>query len=206
MSELIDASGVVAPYLDRYGYAAVFGALLLEAFGLPLPGETALIAGAALAAEDKLHLAPLLACAWLAAMLGDNIGFAIGRFGGRRLIVRYGAKIGITESCLARVEAVFRRYGGAVVLVARFFALLRQLNGIVAGTVGMGWWRFLSYNAVGAALWVSAWGFGVYYFGQTLGHVLTRIHGLGYVMGLLALILIVAYIALYGWRRGRAPG
>ena len=160
MSELIDASGVVAPYLDRYGYAAVFGALLLEAFGLPLPGETALIAGAALAAEDKLHLAPLLACAWLAAVLGDNIGFAIGRFGGRRLIVRYGAKIGITESRLARVEALFRRYGGAVVLVARFFALLRQLNGIVAGTVGMGWWRFLSYNAVGAALWVSAWGFG----------------------------------------------
>ena len=101
---------------------------------------------------------------------------------------------------------MFRRYGGAVVLVARFFALLRQLNGIVAGTVGMGWWRFLSYNAVGAALWVSAWGFGMYYFGQTLGHVLTRIHGLGYVMGLLALILIVACIVLYGWRRGRAPG
>jgi membrane protein DedA with SNARE-associated domain len=206
LSELHDAGSLVAPYLDRYGYAAVFGALLLEAFGLPLPGETALIAGAALAGEGKLHLAPLLACAWLAAVLGDNIGFAIGRFGGRRLIVRYGAKIGITESRLVRVEAVFRRYGGAVVLVARFFALLRQLNGIVAGTVGMGWWRFLSYNAVGAALWVSAWGFGVYYFGQTLGHVLTRIHGLGYVIGLLALILIVGSIALYGWRRGRAPG
>jgi membrane protein DedA with SNARE-associated domain len=206
LSELHDASGLVAPYLDRYGYAAVFGALLLESFGLPLPGETALIAGAALAAQTKLHLAPLLAGAWLAAVLGDNIGFAIGRFGGRRLIVRYGAKIGITESRLARVEAVFRRYGGAVVLVARFFALLRQLNGIVAGTVGMGWWRFLSYNAVGAALWVGAWGFGVYYFGQTLGHVLARTHGLGYVIGLLALILIVACIALYGWRRGRAPG
>ena len=206
MSELIDASGVIAPYLDRYGYAAVFGALLLEAFGLPLPGETALIAGAALAAEDKLHLAPLLACAWLAAVLGDNIGFAIGRFGGRRLIVRYGTKIGITESRLAKVEAFFQRYGGEVVLVARFFALLRQLNGIVAGTVGMVWWRFLSYNALGAALWVSAWGFGVYYFGQTLGHVLTRVHGLGYVIGLLALILIVACIALYGWRRGRSPG
>ena len=145
----------------------MFGALLLELFGLPLPGEAMLIAGAALAAEGGLHLAPLLACAWFAAVLGDNIGFAIGHFGGRRLIVRYGARIGITESRLAAVEAFFRRYGGGVVLVARFFALLRQLNGIVAGSVGMGWWRFLAYNAVGAALWVSAWGFGVYYFGQT---------------------------------------
>jgi membrane protein DedA with SNARE-associated domain len=92
------------------------------------------------------------------------------------------------------------------VLVARFFALLRQLNGIAAGTVGMSWWRFLAYNAVGAALWVSAWGFGVYYFGETLGHVITRIHGLGYLIGLLALILIVGCIAFYGWRRGRTPG
>ena len=149
------------PICDRYGYAAVVGALLLqESFGLPLPGETMLIAGAALAAEGKLRLAPLLACAWLAAMLGDNIGFAIGRFGGRRLIVRYGGKIGVTESRLASVEGVFRGMAAAVVLVARFFAVVRQLNGIVAGTVGMGWWRFLACNAVGAALWVSTWDFG----------------------------------------------
>lgn len=206
MSELHDAIGPAAPYLHRYGYAAVFGALLLESFGLPLPGETMLIAGAALATEGELHLIPLLACAWLAAVLGDNVGFAIGRFGGRRLVVGHGARIGITESRLARVEAFFRRYGGEVVLVARFFAVLRQLNGIVAGSVGMGWGRFLAFNAVGAALWVSAWGFGVYYFGQTLGHVIARVHGLGYVIGLLALILIVGGIALYARPRGRAPG
>ena len=89
-------------------------------------------------------------------MLGDNIGYAVGRFGGRRLIVRYGARIGLTESRLAMVEAFFQRHGGEVVLVARFFAVLRQLNRIVAGSVGMGWWRFLAYNAVGAALWVCA--------------------------------------------------
>jgi membrane protein DedA with SNARE-associated domain len=205
VSELHDAIGLAAPYLNRYGYAAVFGALLLESFGLPLPGEAMLIAGAALAAEGELHLLPLLVCAWLAAVLGDNIGFAIGHFGGRRLIVRHGARIGITEPRLARVEMFFQRYGGGVVLVARFFALLRQLNGIVAGSVGMSWWRFLAYNAVGAALWVGAWGFGAYRFGQSLGHAMGRIHGLGYVLGLLALILLVAGIALHGWRRGRAP-
>jgi membrane protein DedA with SNARE-associated domain len=212
LSDLHDALALVLPWLDRYGYAAVMGALLLESFGLPLPGETMLIAGAALAAEGELHLAPLLICAWLAAVLGDNIGFAIGHFGGRALVVRYGARIGITERRLASVEGFFRRFGGQVVLVARFFAVVRQLNGIVAGTAGMGWWRFLAYNAAGAALWVSAWGFGVYYFGQSLAHVVARLHGLGYVIGLIALIAIVAAIVLHGRRRrreglgGRAPG
>jgi membrane protein DedA with SNARE-associated domain len=200
LSDLHETLALVAPYLDRYGYAAVAGALLLESFGLPLPGEAMLIAGAALAADGELRLAPLLLCAWLAAVVGDNIGFAIGRFGGRRLVLRYGAGIGITESRLARVEGFFHRYGGQVVLLARFFALVRQLNGIVAGTAGMGWWRFLAFNAAGAALWVSAWGFGVYYFGQSLAHVVARLHGLGYVIGVIALSAIVAAIVLHGRR------
>jgi membrane protein DedA with SNARE-associated domain len=206
VTDLHDALALVAPYLERYGYAAVVGALLLESFGLPLPGETMLIAGAALAAEGRLHLVPLLASAWFAAVLGDNIGFAIGRFGGRALILRYGARIGLTEARLARVEGFFRRFGGEVVLGARFFAVVRQLNGLVAGTAGMGWWRFLAYNAAGAALWVGAWGLGVYYFGRSLGHVVARLHGLGYALGLLALALIVAAVALHGRRRRQAPG
>jgi membrane protein DedA with SNARE-associated domain len=211
VSELQDSLALVAPYLDRYGYAAVAGALLLESFGLPLPGETMLIAGAALAAEGELHLAPLLICAWLAAVLGDNVGFAIGRFGGRALVVRYGARIGITESRFASVESFFHRFGGQVVLVARFFALVRQLNGIVAGTAGMRWWRFLAYNAAGAALWVTAWGFGVYHFGQSLGHVVARLHGAAYAIGLVALLAIVAWLAHYRRRHRtglgrRAPG
>jgi membrane protein DedA with SNARE-associated domain len=204
VSDLHHALAIVAPYLHRYGYAAVVGALLLESFGLPLPGEAMLIAGAALAADGELRLGPLLLWAWLAAVLGDNIGFAIGRFGGRRLILRYGARIGITERRFARVEAFFRRFGAQVVLVARFFAVLRQLNGLVAGTAGMGWWRFFAFNALGAALWVSAWGLGVYYFGQSLGHAAARLHGLHYVIGLLALALIVAAIALHARRHGRA--
>jgi membrane protein DedA with SNARE-associated domain len=205
VSELHDAIGLATPYLHRYGYAAVFGALLLESFGLPLPGEAMLIAGAALAAEGELHLLPLLFCAWLAAVLGDNIGFAIGHFGGRRLIVRHGARIGITEPRLARVERFFRRYGGQVVLVARFFALLRQLNGIVAGTVGMSWWRFLAYNAVGAALWVCAWGIGVYTIGERLGALAPWVHRLGYLAIGLAAMVLAAAVVLHGRRRGRAP-
>ncbi len=205
MSELHDAIGLAAPYLDRYGYAAVFGVLLLESFGLPLPGEAMLIAGAALAAEGELHLFPLLACAWLAAVIGDNIGFAIGHFGGRRLIVRHGARIGITESRLARVETFFRRYGGQVVLVARFFALLRQLNGIVAGSVGMSWWRFLAYNAVGAALWVSVWGVGVYTLGERLGALAPWVHRLGYLAIGMAALAVTAGIVVHARQRGRSP-
>jgi membrane protein DedA with SNARE-associated domain len=203
LSDLHETLALVAPYLDRYGYAAVAGALLLESFGLPLPGEAMLIAGAALAADGELRLAPLLLCAWLAAVVGDNIGFAIGRFGGRRLVLRYGAGIGITESRLARVEGFFHRYGGQVVLLARFFALVRQLNGIVAGTAGMSWWRFLAFNGAGAALWVSAWGGGVYFFGQSLGQLAARFHGAAYAIGTLALLAIVAAIALHGRRHAR---
>ena len=195
MSQLHDAIGLVAPHLDHYGYAAVFGALLLESFGLPLPGETMLIAGALLAAQDGMRLVPLLITASGAAVLGNNIGYAVGRFGGRRLIVRYGARIGLTESRLAMVEAFFQRHGGEVVLVARFFAVLRQLNRIVAGSVGMGWWRFLAYNAVGAALWVCAWSIGVYTLGERLGALAPWIHRLGYLaLGLAALVLAAGII------------
>jgi membrane protein DedA with SNARE-associated domain len=113
---------LAAPYIDRYGYTGVFGGIPLESFGVPMPGEALLIASAVLATKGTLHLVPLLAWAWVAAVLGDNIGYGIGRFGGRRLILRYGQPIGITETRLAKIEAFSHRWGGEVVLVARFFA------------------------------------------------------------------------------------
>ena len=156
----------VKPYLDHYGYWALFGAILLENFGLPVPGETLLIASALLASQGKMHIVPLLVTACIAAITGDNIGYAIGRFGGRRLVFRYGRYVFITEERLQKAEGFFRRYGGAVVVMARFFAVLRQLNGIVAGTAKMSWWRFLLYNMLGAALWVTFWGTLFYELGE----------------------------------------
>jgi membrane protein DedA with SNARE-associated domain len=133
-------------------------------------------------------------------VLGDNIGFAIGHFGGRRLVVRYGARIGITDARLDKVEKFFERFGGEVVLVARFFAIARQLNGIVAGTVGMSWWRFLVYNAIGAALWVGAWGGGVYALGERLEAFAPWFHRFGYLaLGLVVLALVAG--AVLHWRR-----
>jgi membrane protein DedA with SNARE-associated domain len=197
MPDLPHALADLAPYLEHYGYFAVFGGLLLESFGLPLPGESLLIAGAALASQGALHLIPLLVTAWGAAVLGDNIGYAIGRFGGRRLILRHGRHIGITERRLVRVEKFFGRYGAGVVLAARFFAVLRQLNGLVAGAAGMGWWRFLAYNALGAAVWVGVWGIGVYVLGHDLRGLVPWVHGFGYA--LLAAGAIAIGLLLAGW-------
>lgn len=200
MTGLPEPLAGIVPWLDQYGYFAVFGGILLESFGVPLPGETMLIAGALLAAKGGLHLVPLLACAWVAAVTGDNIGFAIGHYGGRRLVVRYGGRIGITNPRLDKVERFFERFGAEVVLVARFFELARQLNGIVAGSVGMNWWRFLIYNGIGAVLWVGVWGSGVYALGEQLGGLLPWIRRFGYAaIGMLALVLI-AGVVLH-WRR-----
>ena len=156
----------VRPYLDHYGYWAIFGALLLENFGMPVPGETLLIASALLASQGRMDIVSLLLTACAAAITGDNIGYAIGRFGGRRLVFRYGRYVFITEERLQKAEGFFRNYGGAVVVMARFIAGLRQLNGIVAGTAKMSWWRFLIYNMLGAALWVSFWGMLFYELGE----------------------------------------
>ena len=163
MSDLLTT---IRPYLAQYGYWALFGAILLETFGMPVPGETLLIAAALLASQGEMHLVPLLLIACVAAVTGDNIGYAIGRFGGRKLVLRYGNYVLISEERLQKAEEFFRRYGGAVVVVARFVAVLRQLNGIVAGTVKMNWHRFLTYNILGAVLWVSFWTMLFYKLGE----------------------------------------
>lgn len=143
--------------LDHFGYLAVGGLVLIESFGIPAPGETVLITGAIAAGAGRLDVYLVAAVALVAAVCGDSIGYAIGRFGGRRIVLRYGRYVGITRPRLAKVERLFDRHGGGIVTVARFVEGLRQFNGIVAGTSGMRWWRFLMFNALGAVLWVSAW-------------------------------------------------
>lgn len=204
MNGLAHYLAVVGPYLQEYGYPAIFVGVLFESFGLPVPGESMLIVGAALASEGSMHLVPVLGAAWGAAVLGDNIAYAIGRFGGRRLVLRFGHRLGLTELRLAVVEGFFGRHGGKLVVVARFFELLRQLNGIVAGMAHMSWWRFLGYNALGAALWVGVWGYGVYEFGHDLPLLLPWVHRFGHValaIGLIVLVAVAGYFYLGKQRR-----
>ncbi len=163
---------LASPYLHQYGYFAVFGMVLVEGFGMPAPGQTMIIAGGLLAARGDMHIAVLVMVAWTAAVLGDNIGYAIGRYGGRKLVLRHGGRAGLRAAHLEHVERFFARYGGGIVIVARFLEVLRQLNGVVAGFGGMSWSRFLVFNALGAALWVGVWGYGVYRLGQHMEQVL----------------------------------
>lgn len=147
----------LAPALDHYGYLAVGGLVTLEDFGVPVPGETILIAAAVYAGAGRLNIVAVGLIAAVAAIIGDNIGYAIGFFGGRTLVLRFGKYVMLTAERLRRAEDFFDRYGGIVVAGARFAEGLRQANGIVAGTIRMSWPRFLAFNALGAALWTGVW-------------------------------------------------
>ena len=197
--------GGVEYAIHDYGYAAVSGGLVLENFGLPVPGEMLLISGATAAAQGTLDIVPLLLLAWAAAVTGQTIGWAIGYWGGHRLLARHGGRVGITAAQLARVESVFDRYGDLVVIFARFIVVLRQLNGIVAGTLEMGWARFLILNAIGAALWVGWWGLLAYWLGhRVLGfaHSIGRIEPMLFALAALVLIAVAARLV---WRRRCRP-
>lgn len=188
---------IAQPYLNDYGYAAIFALVLVESFGIPAPGESIIIAGAFLAARGQMNIVIMLSVAWTAAVVGDNIGFAIGHFGGRHLITHRGRYVGIKEHHLAKVEHFFERFGGVIVVFARFVEVLRQLNGVVAGTMGMPWWRFVTYNAIGAALWVGVWGMGIYFLGRHMEKVLDALSSVEpYLIGggIMALILGAVYI------------
>ncbi|MFT3974148.1 MAG: DedA family protein [Amaricoccus sp.] len=143
--------------VSQLGAPALFVTLTLESLGAPVPGESAVIAASAAASRGELDIRAVAVAAFAGAVLGDNIGFLIGRKLGRRTVVRYGSRFGVTDAAFDRVEAVARRWGPLMVVAARFVVLLRQLNGIVAGTTGMAWPRFLAANALGAALWVGLW-------------------------------------------------
>ncbi|HVS58557.1 MAG TPA: DedA family protein [Candidatus Saccharimonadales bacterium] len=154
----------LAPTIDHYGYVAVGGLIMLEDFGVPAPGETILIAAAVFAGIGELNIFLVILVALAGAIIGDNIGFAIGDFGGRPLVERFGKYVFLTKKRLDEAEAFFNRNGGRVVVVARFIEGLRQLNGIIAGISEMKWLRFIMFNTIGAGLWVGLWSM-VGYFG-----------------------------------------
>lgn len=147
----------IAPVINHYGYFAVGGLVTLEDFGVPVPGETALLAASVFAGLGHLNIVLVGVVGLVAAVVGDNIGFLIGRYGGRQLLVRYGRYVTLTPARLEKAERYLDDHGGWIVAVARFIEGLRQLNGLLAGSVGMDWPRFLFFNVIGAALWVGVW-------------------------------------------------
>lgn len=154
------------PLVRQFGLPGLFADVFLEALGLPLPGETLIIVASGLAGLGQLNIYAVALTVFAAAVAGDNVGYLIGRKLGRPLIVRHGSRFGVTQERLAKVEDLIQRRGPLLVASARFFVVLRQLNGIAAGTAGMHWLKFLVANAVGAALWVGFWTTLAYHFGK----------------------------------------
>jgi membrane protein DedA with SNARE-associated domain len=150
----------VAGPIDHYGYWAIALLLLLENIGVPVvPGEFALIAGAIFAGTRRagLNVEVLGVIAVICCFAGAEIGYAIGRLGGRALVLRYGRYAFVREHHLDRAQAAVTKYGGILVVIARFIVGLREFNGIIAGVTGMQGRRFGIYNGIGAALWVAVW-------------------------------------------------
>lgn len=159
---------VIEPYIAAYGSLALFLIIYLESMGAPVPGESLVVGSSVLAANGYVELVPALLAIYCGAVLGDLTGYGIGRFGGRRLLLRYGSLIRITPKRVAEFEKMFGTRDFYIVLVARFFIILRQLNGLIAGSVKMPWPRFMAANMLGAALWTLAWGTGPYIFSRLI--------------------------------------
>ena len=163
---------------QNYGYLGVALAIGLESMGVPVPGETALIAAALYAGKTQaLNIWVLILFASAGAILGDNIGYWIGRELGFRVLLRYGSFIGLTESRIKLGEYLFQRHGGKIVFFGRFVALLRSLAALMAGLNQMSWPRFVVFNAAGAILWATSYGLAAHYFGKRI-ETLTRPIGL----------------------------
>ena len=186
--------------LQNYGVWAIGLLIMLEDFGIPVPGETILIAGAVYAGAGRLNVVLVGLVAFIAAIIGDNIGFAIGHFGGRALALRWGKYVFLTEARLDKAEAFFDRRGAIVITFARFVEGLRQANGIIAGITGMHWLRFLVFNAIGAALWVGTWVSLGYLAG---GHIATIYHYITLYSYYALIALVVVVLAYITWRLRR---
>ena len=192
------------PTLNNYGYLAVFGFVLLEDFGVPVPGETILVLGAVYAGAGRLNVALVGLLGFCGAVVGDNIGFAIGHFGGRRLVDRYGRYIFLTPERVDKAQGFFERHGGKIIVVARFIEGLRQANGIIAGISGLHWAKFLFFNAIGAALWVGVWTSIGYFSGNHITSIYNTATRYSLYLAIAVGVVILALIARFFWRRRRA--
>jgi len=202
-TQLPGVFGDVQPMLEHYGYLGVAGMLFLEDFGVPVPGEIMLIAAAVFAGAGQMNIAVVFLVAVLAAVVGDNIGYAVGHFGGRPLAERFGRYVFLTPERLDRAEDFFNRQGGKVVAIARFIDGLRQINGLLAGIAGMHWLKFLGYNALGAVLWVGTWCAVGFLAGEHIDEIYDQFERYKWFV-IVALVIVVAIVIAHRVRRGRA--
>jgi membrane protein DedA with SNARE-associated domain len=191
----------VTHLLLSYGLVLLFGLVAMESAGVPLPGETALVAAAILATPQHHHysIVTVIVVAACGAIVGDNIGYWAGRVGGRKLLQRWGPIRRYTDRALPAGERFFAKHGGKTVFIGRFVAVLRVTAAWLAGITHMPWWRFFLWNAAGGIVWATGVGLVAYYFGKAAADAFGR-YGLFGAAAVIALAAL-AFVALRVWSK-----
>ena len=185
----------LATLVDKWGYWIIFFGVMLENAGIPVPGETVLLAAGFFASRGRLLLAPVMALATAGAITGDNFGYWIGRRLGRQFLLKYGKYVFLTPERLAAMDRFFEAHGAKTVAVARFITGLRVFTALFAGASKMNWPSFLTFNLIGAVAWSTVITLLGYFFGQSFDLLERWISGAGFVLaGLIVAAILVKLV------------
>jgi membrane protein DedA with SNARE-associated domain len=185
----------VSGFVHHYGLLALFLIVMLESAGVPLPGETALVAAGVFASHGELNIAAVIIVAAVAAIIGDNLGYWIGRTGGRSVLTRWT----FTSRTLPWAESFFERHGPKTIFIGRFFSILRVTAAWMAGVSRMRWWTFFLWNAAGGICWALLVGLVAYLFGQAAADAIAKY---GLIGGIVILGLALAgLVGFHFWRK-----
>lgn len=182
-------------FVHHYGLFALFLIVMLESGGVPLPGETALIAAGVLASRGELNPVAVIAVAATAAIVGDNLGYWIGRTGGRGVLARFQ----LTAGTLPWAEGFFERHGPKTIFIARFLSVLRVTAAWMAGVSRMHWWTFFLWNAAGGICWALVVGLVSYYAGQAAADAISHYGLIGGVA--LVVLALAGVVGFHFWRK-----
>lgn len=189
------ATSQLTHFLTAYGYWAVLVFVAIESMGIPFPGETMLLVAAIYAGTTHLLSFPLVIIAAASgAILGDNIGYRVGREGGYRLLRRYGHYLRLDERKVKLGQYLFRKHGGKVVFFGRFIAVLRALAAFLAGVNHMPWRPFLLFNALGGIIWATLYGLGGYFLGNSIHRLAGPLEPITVILGLLITLAFLVFV------------
>jgi membrane protein DedA with SNARE-associated domain len=186
--------------VQDYGLFLLFLLIAMESAGIPLPGETALVAAGVLASRGDMNIVEVIAVAATGAIVGDNVGYLAGRLGGRKLLQRWAPLERHASRVLPWSERFFERHGPKTIFLGRFVAVLRVTAAWLAGISRMHWWLFFLWNAAGGICWAVAVGLVAYYAGQAAAEAIGR-YGLIAGGAIVVLLVIGAFVFRFIRRR-----
>ena len=186
-------------FVRDYGLIIVFLVVGLESSGVPLPGETAVVAAAVLASQGQFSITWVIVVAAVAAILGDNVGYWLGRTLGRGFLQRYGVIRRFSERVLPPAEKFFKGHGGKAIFLARWFSGFRIAGAWIAGFAHMPWWRFFVWNALGGIAWAVTVGLVAFYAGRAAADAIGHYGLIG--GGIIAALVVLLLVGLHFWRK-----